>query len=90
MRPTWDTSQVNAYAARFSAFPDWRTYGIFFGLTPDLSAFGNLGFLSSGLLIGSYSQNQRTVYVYVINQSGQNVEYRVDNTGNLISQQAVQ
>jgi hypothetical protein len=88
-RPTWSASQANAYAARFARFPGWRTFGFVFGLTSDLAAFNNLRFLSAGLLIGSYTQNQRTVFVYVVNQSGQNVEYRVDNTGNVIGQQLV-
>ncbi len=43
----------------------------------------------AGLLIGSYAQQETTVYVYVVNEGGQNVEYRVDSHGNAISKRVV-
>jgi hypothetical protein len=58
-------------------------------LTPGLAAFSSLAFLSAGLLIGSYAQHDQTIYVYVVNEGGQNVEYRVDSAGNVISRRLV-
>jgi hypothetical protein len=48
-------------------------------------AYTSLAFLSAGLLIGSYAAQSNTVYVYVVNEGGQNIEYRVDSAGNVIS-----
>ena len=50
-------------------------------LVPPLLPFAGLAFLSTGLLTASYLANNRTVYVYVVNQDGVNVEYRVDDAG---------
>jgi hypothetical protein len=58
-------------------------------LAPGLAAFSSLAFLSAGLLIGSYAQQSRTVYIYVVNEGGRNVEYRVDSAGNVISTRVV-
>jgi hypothetical protein len=58
-------------------------------LTPGLAAVSGLAFLSAGLLIGSYAQQDRTIYVYVVNEGGLNVEYRVDQFGNVISRRVV-
>ena len=44
-------------------------------MAPGLAAYTGLAFLSAGLLIGSYADQSRTVYVYVVNEGGQNVEY---------------
>jgi hypothetical protein len=41
------------------------------------------------LLIGSYADQSKTVYVYVVNEGGQNVEYRVNSAGNVISKRVV-
>jgi hypothetical protein len=58
-------------------------------LAPGLVAYSSLAFLSAGLLIGSYAQQSHTVYVYVVNEGGQNVEYRVNGAGNVISKRVV-
>jgi hypothetical protein len=58
-------------------------------LAPGLVAYTGLAFLSAGLLIGSYAEHSRTVYVYVVNEGGQNVEYRVNSAGNVISKRVV-
>jgi len=76
------------YGRGFSGYPGWRPYSTY-GLTPGLAAFSSLAFLSAGMLIGSYAQDDRTVYVYVVNEGGQNVEYRVDSAGNIISRRVV-
>jgi hypothetical protein len=73
----------------FVGYPGWRTYGTYYGLTPALAAFGGLAFLSAGMLIGSYAQQNKTVYVYVVNEGGQNVEYRVNDNGQVISKRVV-
>jgi hypothetical protein len=41
------------------------------------------------MLIGSYAQHDSTVYVYVVNEEGQNVEYCVDSAGTIISRRVV-
>ena len=87
-RPTWNASRINAYGRGFVGYPGWRAYGTY-GLVPGLAAFSGLAFLSAGLLIGSYAQEETTVYVYVVNEGGQNVEYRVDSNGNVISKRVV-
>jgi len=73
-----------AFGRGFAGYPGWRSYHSY-GLTPGLAAFGSLAFLSAGLLIGSYPYYSNTVYVYVVNEGGQNVEYRVDSAGNILS-----
>jgi hypothetical protein len=88
-RPTWNAGQVNVYSRGFYGYPGWHSYG-YYGLAPGLAAFGGLAFLSAGLLIGSYAQEQKTVYVYVVQEGGQNVEYRVDENGKVLSKKTVQ
>jgi hypothetical protein len=79
---------MHAYGRGFAGYPGWRPYGTY-GLTPGLAAFGSLAFLSAGLLIGSYAYQDNTVYVYVVNEGGQNIEYRVDSYGNILSRRVV-
>ena len=76
------------YGRPFVGYPGWRAYGTY-GLTPGLVAYTGLAFLSAGLLIGSYAEQSKTVYVYVVNEGGQNVEYRVNSAGNVISKRVV-
>ncbi len=87
-RPAWGANQINVYGRGFSGYPRWHAYGSY-GLAPGLAAYTGLAFLSAGLLIGSYADQSRTVYVYVVNEGGQNVEYRVDSAGNVISKRVV-
>ena len=87
-RPAWNASHMHAYGRGFAGYPGWRPYGTY-GLTPGLAAFGSLAFLSAGLLIGSYAYQDNTVYVYVVNEGGQNIEYRVDSYGNILSRRVV-
>jgi hypothetical protein len=87
-RPGWNAGQVNVYSRGFYGYPGWHAYGTY-GLAPGLVAFSGLAFLSAGLLIGSYSQQQQTVYVYVVQENGQNVEYRVDSNGKILSKRVV-
>jgi hypothetical protein len=87
-RPGWNANQINVYGRGFRGYPGWRPYSTY-GLAPGLAAFSSLAFLSTGLLIGSYAQQSSTVYVYVVNEGGQNVEYRVDSAGNVISRRVV-
>jgi hypothetical protein len=88
-RPTWSANQVNVYSRGFVGYPGYRSYGTYYGLTPGLAAFSSLAFLSAGMLVASYAHQDRTVYVYVVNEGGRNVEYRVDSAGNVISQRPV-
>jgi hypothetical protein len=83
-RPAWNTHQIYTFGRGFAGYPGWRPYHSY-GLAPGLAAFGGLAFLSAGLLIGSYAHYGNTVYVYVVNEGGQNVEYRVDSAGNILS-----
>jgi hypothetical protein len=87
-RPAWNANRINVYGRGFVGYPGWRAYGTY-GLAPGLAAISSLAFLSAGLLIGSYAQQDTTVYVYVVNEGGQNVEYRVDQYGSIISKRVV-
>ena len=87
-RPAWNANRINVYGRPFVGYPGWRAYGTY-GLTPGLAAYTGLAFLSAGLLIGSYAELSKTVYVYVVNEGGQNVEYRVNSAGNVISKRVV-
>ena len=87
-RPAWNANRINVYGRPFVGYPGWRGYGTY-GLAPGLVAFTGLAFLSAGLLIGSYAEQSKTVYVYVVNEGGRDVEYRVDSDGNVISRRVV-
>src|SRR5262252_7270657 len=87
-RPTWNAAHINTFSRGFYGYPGWHSYG-YYGLAPGLAAFGGLAFLSAGLLIGSYAQEQKTVYVYVVQEGGQNVEYRVNSDGQVLSKKVV-
>ena len=87
-RPAWNAGYIHSYGRGFVCYPGWRPYGSW-GLAPGLAAFSSLAFLSAGLLIGSYAYQGGTVYVYVVNEGGVNVEYRVDSAGNIISRRVV-
>jgi hypothetical protein len=58
-------------------------------LAPGLVAASSLAFLSAGLLIGTYAEEQRTVYVYVVEEDGEQMEYQVDEQGNILSKRPV-
>jgi hypothetical protein len=60
-----------------------------YGLIGPLAAFSSLAFLSAGLLVGSYPTGSETVYVYIVEEDGQNVQYQVDSAGNVISRTIV-
>jgi hypothetical protein len=85
-RPAWNAGQVNVYARGFAGYPGWHSYGYgYYGLPPGLVAFSSLAFLSAGMLIGTYAQQEKTVYVYVVKEGDQNMEVRVDDKGNVLS-----
>ncbi|MBS2029171.1 MAG: hypothetical protein JST54_14805 [Deltaproteobacteria bacterium] len=87
-RPAWGTATWGAYSRGFYGYPGWRPYGTW-GLVAPLAGFAALSFLSAGMLVGSYAAQNNTVYVYVVNEGGQNWEYRVDSNGNIISKRPV-
>ena len=87
-RPAWNANRINVYGRPFIGYPGWRAYGTY-GLAPGLVAYTGLAFLSAGLLIGSYAEQSKTVYIYVVNEGGQHVEYRVNSAGNVISKHVV-
>jgi len=82
---------VNVYQRNFYGYPGWRPYGSTYGLVGPLVGFSSLAFLSGALLVGTYAaaQNQK-VYVYVVEEEGQNVEYRVDSSGHVLSKKVVE
>jgi hypothetical protein len=88
-RPVWNVGRVDVYRRGFYGYPGYRSYGMYYGLVPGLAAVSGLAFLSAGLLAASYIDSGRTVYVYVVNQGGQNVEYRVDEAGRILSQRVI-
>jgi hypothetical protein len=69
-------------------YPGWRYFGTV-GLAPALASFAALSFLSTGVLIGSYASQAQTVYVYVVNDGEQNIEYQVDSEGQILSQKTL-
>jgi hypothetical protein len=69
-------------------YPGWHRYGTY-GLAAPLAAFTGLAFLSAGLLIGTYARENRTVYVYVVNDNGVQTEYQVDSDGKVLSKRPV-
>ncbi|MDJ0690235.1 MAG: hypothetical protein QNJ41_17205 [Xenococcaceae cyanobacterium MO_188.B32] len=78
----------NVYVGR----PGWRTYGSFWGPYGVHAGFAWLSFLTTALLIGSYSSaqnNQTTVYVYIVEEDGVQKEYHVDEDGETISVEVV-
>jgi hypothetical protein len=69
-------------------YPGWRYVGTV-GMAPALAGFAALGFLASGVLIGSYAAEQQTVYVYVVNDGDENREYQVDSSGQILSEKTL-
>ena len=77
----------NVYVGR----PGWRSYGWHWGPYGVHAGFAWLSFLTAALLIGSYSstQNNQTVYVYVVEEDGVEKEYHVDEEGNILSEEII-
>ncbi len=79
---------VNARRNVYVGRPGWRTYGSYWGPYGVHAGFAWLTFLTSALLIGSYSSaqnNQTTVYVYIVEEDGVQKEYHVDEDGEILS-----
>lgn len=83
--PRWAGNRYAGYQRGFVGYPGWRSYGMHYGLIGPLVGVSSLAFLTSGLLIGSFAQSGQTVYVYVVEEDGQNVEYRVTEDGTVLS-----
>ena len=86
-RPVWNAGRVRGWGHRYYNHPGYRVYGSF-GLAPALTIYPSLAFLSAGVLAATYydaDDYDRTVYVYIVNEGGQDVEYRVDETGQILS-----
>jgi hypothetical protein len=64
---------------RFRRFGTW-------GLPPTLVAYPYLSFLQDALLVGSYYDEDRIVYIYIIDEDGVQREFRVDEYGNILSE----
>jgi hypothetical protein len=86
--PGWGAAGFRTYGRAFVGYPGWRYAGTV-GLAAGLAGFASLAFLASGMLIGTYTAQQETVYVYVVNDGDENVEYQVDSNGDIISQRNV-
>ena len=80
---------INARRDVYVGRPGWRTYGSYWGPYGVHAGFAWLSFLTTALLIGSYSsaQNNQTVYVYVVEEDGVEKEYHVDEDGTILSEQ---
>jgi hypothetical protein len=87
-RPAWGAASIGAFGRPYAGYPAWRAYGTW-GLAAGLATVSSLAFLSSGLLIGTYAAEERTVYVYVVEEDGVQMEYRVDEQGNILSKRPV-
>jgi hypothetical protein len=87
--PGWGAAGFYRYGRGFVGYSGWRYLGTV-GLVAGLTGFAALGFLSSGVCIGSYyTPQQQTVYVYVVNDGDENKEYQVDQNGNILSEKMV-
>jgi hypothetical protein len=87
--PGWGAAGFYRYGRGFVGYPGWRYMGTV-GLVAGLSGIAALGFLSSGVAIGSYyTPQQETVYVYVVNDGEENKEYQVDENGNILSERTL-
>jgi hypothetical protein len=82
--PGWGARGFYGYGRGFYGYPGWRYFGTV-GLAPALAGFASLAFLSAGVLIGSYAYQSQTVYVYVVKEGDQDMEYRVAEDGTVIS-----
>ena len=80
---------LDVVRAPYIRYPGYRTYGTYYGLYPPLTAYPGLAFLTAGLLIASYEDNTKTVYVYHVEEECQVLEYQVDDSGNVVSQTVV-
>ena len=82
---------LNLVRRTYVGYPNYRTYGTYYGLYPPLVAYPGLAFLTAGLLIASFDNNSgTTVYVYHIEKECQVIEYQVDENGNVISERSVE
>jgi hypothetical protein len=89
-RPAWNANRVTVYQRNFYGYPGWRTYGTVYGPVGPLVGLTSVAFLSGALLVGSYAaSSHQTVYVYVVSEDGQDVQYKVDEKGNVISKTKV-
>ena len=79
---------VDVYARRYSHLPRFHRYGSW-GLVEPLMGYPNLAFLSDAMLVGSYVEDGTRVYVYVIDEDGQHREIRVDEGGEILSDEIV-
>ncbi len=82
---------INARRNVYVGRPGWRTYGRFWGPYRVHAGLAWLSFLTAALLIGSYSssQNNKTVYVYIVEEEGVEKEYHVDEDGKILSEQVL-
>ena len=81
---------MNLVRRTYIGYPNYRTYGTYYGLYPPLAVYPGLAFLTAGLLIASFDDNSgTTVYVYHIEKECQTIEYQVDEDGNVISEKSV-
>ena len=81
---------LNVVRQPYIRYPNYRTYGTYYGLYPPLVGYPGLAFLTAGLLIASFDDNSgTTVYVYHIEKECEIIEYQVDENGNVISEKSV-
>jgi hypothetical protein len=87
--PGWGAARFSAYGRAFVGYPGWRYYGTV-GLAAGLASYAALGFLSSGVLVGSYyTAEDCTTYVYVVNDGDENKEVQVDCNGQILSEKTL-
>jgi hypothetical protein len=90
--PGWGAAGFRTYGRAFVGYPGWRYVGTV-GLVPGLASYAALGFLTGGVLIGSYAGTYAapacTVYVYVVNDGDENKEYQVDCEGRILSERVL-
>ncbi len=81
-RPRVDVGRYEFHYRRLPHYHAWRS----FGLAPPLARYPSLVFLQNGLLVGSYYEDGRTIYIYIVDEGGIHREFRVDQSGNILSE----
>src|SRR5581483_8613291 len=61
--------EVETYTRRYAGLPEFRRYGSW-GLVAPLKPYADLAFLSDALLVGSYVDSGRVIYLYLIDEDG--------------------
>jgi hypothetical protein len=79
-------ADVEVYRRPFIHRSGWRTYGIHYGLVGPLVGYRELSWLNDGLLVGSYMEDGRPVYVYDFNEGPVTKQVTVTSDGQILDE----